>query len=77
MACWYVVVTVDSLPPRLGKKADARRRMVAASRKLAGLVPTSVQLAFARQGAKEQGRAMMIGTGRVTATARADIGARC
>ncbi len=35
----------------------------------------SVQLAFARQGAKEQGRAMMIGAGRMTAIARADTGA--
>ena len=38
-----------------------------------GLVQRSVQLAFARQDAKEQGRAMMIGAGRMTATARADI----
>jgi hypothetical protein len=53
--CLHVVVAVDSLPPRLGKKADARRPMVAASRKLAGLVPISVQLAFARQDAKERG----------------------
>ena len=34
-----------------------------------------MQLALARQDAKERGRGMMIGAGRMTATARADTGA--
>ena len=41
-----------------------------------GLVLTSVQLALARQDEKERRRAKMIGAGRMTATARAGIGAR-